>query len=166
MMQVASKYLVLLVFWFFLSGQFDVTNSGELYLIACGIVSCAFVMFIAMRINILDEEMIPLPLMFRMIFYLPWLLREIFLANLDVAYRVWHPKRIIDPRIIKVPLDTRTDLGAVVYANSITLTPGTVTINVDQKKGEMLVHALSEKAARDLLSGEMHERVKKLEGSE
>jgi multicomponent Na+:H+ antiporter subunit E len=53
----------------------------------------------------------------------------------------------------------------VIYANSITLTPGTVTVSVDQKKGELLVHALSEKAARELLSGEMHRRVRKLEGS-
>ena len=164
MFQVSSKFFILLGFWLILSGQIDVTNTGQLYLVACGITSCAFVIFITARVNSHNEETVPLNFVFRLIFYLPWLLREIFLANLDVAYRVWHPGRIIDPRIIKIPLETRTDLGAVVYANSITLTPGTVTISVDQKKGEMLVHALSEKTAQDLCAGEMQKRVKKLEG--
>jgi len=100
-----------------------------------------------------------------MLSYMPWLLWQIVLANIDVAYLVWHPKQNIAPRIIKVPFSMRTSLGTMIYANSITLTPGTITVSVDETKGEMLVHALSDKAAEGLLSGEMHERVKKLEGS-
>lgn len=64
-----------------------------------------------MRKKILDEEGHPMHLTFRMLFYLPWLFREIVLANFDVAYRVWHPRQKIAPRIIKVPFCTRTDLA-------------------------------------------------------
>lgn len=165
MAKVASKFLILMGFWLGISGQIDLSDSGDRYLIVCGVVSCAFVTYIAMRKKILDEEGHPIHLTFRMLFYLPWLFREIVLANLDVAYLVWHPKQKIAPRIIKVPFSMRTSLGTMIYANSITLTPGTVTVSVDEEKGEMLVHALSEKSEKGLLSGEMHERVKKLEGS-
>ena len=99
-----------------------------------------------------------------MLSYLPWLLWQIVLANLDVAYRVWHPKLKISPRMIRVPYTTKTSVATVVYANSITLTPGTVTVSVDEQKGEMLVHALSEKSASSLLSGAMQDRIHKLEG--
>ena len=100
-----------------------------------------------------------------MLSYIPWLLWEVVLANLDVAYRVWHPKAEIAPRLIVVPFRTRTALGTVTYANSITLTPGTITIGVDIAKHQMLVHALTKKSAQGLLAGKMHERVRKLEGS-
>ncbi|MFQ5916458.1 MAG: Na+/H+ antiporter subunit E [Candidatus Binatia bacterium] len=163
--QALSKFLFLMAFWLLLSGQTDLSDSGDRYLIICGVISCAFVTYIAMRKKILDEEGHPIHLTFRMLWYLPWLLWQIVLANLDVAYRVWHPKRIITPQIIKIPLSLRTSLGTMIYANSITLTPGTITVSVDEAKGEMLVHALSDKAAKELLSGEMQKRIKKLEGT-
>ena len=164
-MRALSKFLLLFVFWLLLSGQVDMSDSGDFYLLSCGILASAFVTYIALRGKILDEEGHPIHLAFRMIPYLPWLLWEIVLANLDVAYRVWHPGQMISPRIIRVPFCTQTDLGTVIYANSITLTPGTVTVSVEERSNELLVHALSEKAAMGLLSGEMHQRIKKVEGS-
>ena len=113
----------------------------------------------------LDEEGHPVHLMLRLFSYVPWLLWEVILANMDVAYRVWHPQAPIDPRLIVVPFRTQTGIGTVVYANSITVTPGTITIGVDMATRQMLVHALTEKAARGLLSGEMHDRVLSLEGT-
>lgn len=164
-MRAVSKFLVLMVLWLALSGQTDLGASADLYLLACGVLSCTFVTYIAMRKWILDEEGYPINLAFGMIRYFPWLFKEIVLANLDVAYRVWHPHLKIEPQMIKVPLDVQTSLGTVIYANSITLTPGTVTVSVDEDKRELLVHALSETSAQGLLSGEMHERIKRLEGS-
>ena len=164
-MQAVSKFLVLMVFWVALSGQIDLRAAGDLYLLACGVLASIFVTFIAMRTGILDEEGHPLHLAYRMIIYFPWLFKEIMLANLDVAYRVWHPQLKIEPRMIRLPLGVQTSLGAVIYANSITLTPGTVTVSVDEDKRELLVHTLSETSAEGLLSGEMQERIKQLEGS-
>jgi multicomponent Na+:H+ antiporter subunit E len=165
MARAVSKFIVLMVFWLLLSGQANLTDSQDLYLMACGLLSCALVTYISIRKRILDEEGHPVHLTSQILSYFPWLLGQIVLANLDVAYRVWHPQQKIQPRMIGISFSTETDLGTMIYANSITLTPGTVTVSVDQEKGEMLVHALSEKAAQSLLAGEMHERVKKLEGS-
>ncbi|MFQ5842946.1 MAG: Na+/H+ antiporter subunit E, partial [Thermodesulfobacteriota bacterium] len=156
----------LLGFWLLLSGQTDWADSGDRYLMACGVFSCALVTYLAIRKEILDEEGHPIHLASRFLAYIPWLLWQIVLANLDVAYRVWHPRRKISPRLIRVPFRTQADIVTVTYANSITLTPGTITISVDQEKRELLVHTLSEEAARWLLSGQMHERVMKLEASE
>lgn len=162
-MRALSKFFILLVFWFLLSGHTDVTNPGDRYLIGAGVVTCAFVTYLAGRKKMLDEEGHPIHIILPFLSYLPWLFWEIVLANLDVAYRVWHPRAEIAPRLIRVPFHTRTSLGTVTYANSITLTPGTITIGVDTAKQQMLVHVLTDKSARGLLSGEMHERVLKLE---
>ncbi len=164
-MRPISKFFLLLGFWLLLYGQTDWTDSGDLYLMACGVFSCALVTYLAIRKEILDEEGHPVHLTSRFLAYIPWLLWQILLANLDVAYRVWHPKQKIAPRFIKVPFSTQTTFATVTYANSITLTPGTITVSVDEEKREMLVHVLSEKSARRLLSGDMHERIRRLEGS-
>lgn len=164
-MLAVSKFLTLLGFWLVLSGRFNLSDSGDLYLLACGVVVCAFVTYLAGRKRMLDEEGHPVHLTLPFLSYLPWLFWEIVLANLDVAYRVWHPRAEIAPRLIVIPFHTQTGLGTVTYANSITLTPGTITIGVDMAKGQMLVHALTAKSARGLLSGAMHERVRRLEGT-
>ncbi len=160
-----SKFFLLLAFWLMISGRIDVTYPGDRFLIACGVVVCAFVTYLAGRKSMLDEEGHPVHLTWPFLTYIPWLFWEIVLANFDVAYRVWHPRAEIAPRLIVIPFRTETGIGTVTYANSITLTPGTITIGVDMAKRQMLVHALTEKSAEGLLSGEMHERVLKLEGT-
>ncbi len=164
MFRVVSKFFILLCFWILLSGQIDIREAGDRFLMVCGILTCIFVTYLTHRTDILDEEGHPIYLALAMLSYFPWLLWQIVLANLDVAYRVWHPKLKISPRMIRVPYKTKSPVATVIYANSITLTPGTVTVSVDEQKGEMLVHALSEKSASSLLSGAMQERIHKMEG--
>lgn len=163
-MRVGSQFLVLLGFWLLLSGHFDVSRAEDRYLLACGIVSCGLVIYLAQRTAILDEEGHPIHLALRLAGYLPWLGWEIIKANIDVARQVWSPQLKIDPQLVSVSYETRTDLGTLIYANSITLTPGTVTLSVDTDTRELLVHALSLEAAGSLKAGEMHARVKALEG--
>lgn len=98
----------------------------------------------------------------RFLAYLPWLFWQIVLANLDLVYRALHPGRPIDPRIIKIKNPCRTAAGLAVLANSITLTPGTVTLDADDS--ELTVHAVSAAAAEALLGGEMQARVRRIEG--
>nr|MCR5853382.1 Na+/H+ antiporter subunit E [Methanophagales archaeon] len=86
---------------------------------------------------------------YRFIFYVPWLLWQIILANFDVAYRVLHPKMPINPRIIEFDTTLRGDVSRTTLANSITLTPGTITIEV--KGSRFWVHAIADKAAEALL---------------
>ena len=81
---------------------------------------------------------------------------------MDVALRILNPRLPIDPRLVRVRAGQGDDVGRVIYANSITLTPGTVTID---EQGDMLtVHALTTAAADGLLTGEMDRRVTRLEG--
>lgn len=74
------------------------------------------------------------------IYYIPIFLWEMFKANIDVAYRVSHPNLPIKPGIVKVKTSLKSDTGLTFLANSITLTPGTLSVDVDQRKGYLYVH--------------------------
>ncbi len=97
----------------------------------------------------------------RAFLYWPWLIVEIIKANIDVARVILRRKMPINPSLIEVKSTQETELGQVVYANSITLTPGTVTVAID--KDIMTVHALTGGAAEGLQRGEMDRRVTALE---
>lgn len=132
--------------------------------ISFGIVSCLLVTLLSRRMNIVDEEGVPVQLGLRpFIYYAPWLLKEIVMANIDVAWRILHPRLPIRPTIFWVRASQKGDLGRVIYANSITLTPGTVSI--DMEGDQITVHALSRAEAEEEMSGDMDRRVSKLEGS-
>ena len=145
--------------WLAWSGRVDPLSLG------LGLFSVAAVVGITRRMDRLSGVERDEHLGLGVLLYLPWLFWQILVSNIDVAYRVWHPSMPIHPKLIKVPFETRTDLGTVIYCNSITLTPGTVTVSVDNENQELLIHALSDKAADGILAGDMHEKVKKLEGT-
>ena len=131
-------------------------------LISLGVVSVFIVVVLSRRMKLVDEEGAPVHLRPRLFLYAPWLVWEVVKANLDVAKRVLHPGLPIHPMLIKVKAGQRSDLGRVIYANSITLTPGTVSVDIE---GETItVHALSKEAADGVLTGAMDARVTKLEG--
>ncbi len=158
-MNFIITFIILFFFWILLSGYFDFMH---LFL---GVISSLFVAFISHDLIMGDVNIGRASKnVLRFLRYLPWLLYQIVLANLDIVYRTLHPDMPIAPRIIKFKTDLKTDMGIVVLANSITLTPGTVTIDV--KDGEFIVHAIAERPADDLLGGEMQARVKKVEGGE
>ncbi len=140
-------------------------NSGHytLLMIGFGVGSCLFVVFLSLRMGIVDDEAVPVHLIPRAVVYAPWLVKEIFKANVDVARRVLAPGRPrISPRIIEAGTTQHSDLGRVIYANSITLTPGTISIRV--RGPYITVHAIADEVAEGLLEGDMDRRVTKLEG--
>jgi multicomponent Na+:H+ antiporter subunit E len=94
--------------------------------------------------------------------YIPWLFYQIFLANLHVLYLVFHPrmKELIDPKIINFNTKLTNDISRTTFANSITLTPGTITVNVSVL-GKFAVHCIDEKSGRSL-PGEMEKKVAKV----
>ena len=147
---VLASFLALL--WWLLSGL------AKPVVLALGAASVALVVAIVARLGILDAEGVPLNIRVRrMIAYAFWLLVEILKADWAVTRIILGPEMKLSQRLIRVPAATRTDLGKVVYANSITLTPGTVT--VETEGDTFLVHALSDEAADlDALAG-MNERV-------
>ena len=131
-------------------------------LIILGGLSCIFVAFIAFRLELSDNEGSVLGLAVRMIAYLPWLLWAITKANLDVTARILSPRLRINPEMVEVEAGQKTALGQAIYANSITLTPGTVSVDV--RDGRILVHALTHESKEDLTSNEMNRKVSGLEG--
>ena len=144
--------------WLLLSGHYTPL------LISFGVVSCLLVVLLSRRMNIVDEEGVPVELGLRpFIYYAPWLLKEIVLANIDVARRILDPRLPIRPTLVRVRASQKGDLGRVIYANSITLTPGTVS--VDMEGDQITVHVLSYEGAAEDMSGEMDRRISKLEGS-
>lgn len=153
---LVSLGATLFVLWLLWSGHYTPM------LLFLGAVSCAITLWLSHRMGILDIEGQPLHLLGRALIYWPWLFWQIFRANLDVARRILHPKLPIDPRLIEITSGQRSDLGCVIYAQSITLTPGTISLNVEGRT--ITVHALSRNSADDLLTGSMDRRVTSFEG--
>ena len=157
-MRYISMSIVAFAIWLILSGHY--TFDHTLVLATC-VLSCGFVVYLVSRLDIVDEEGIPIHLARHMVLYIPWLLWAIFKANIDVAKRILSPRLPIAPRIVRVSGTQKTDLCRVIFANSITLTPGTVSLDLDEE--DIVVHALTEEAADDVQSGDMDHRVTTLE---
>ncbi len=156
MARAISLFIVLLILWLLLSGIY------EPLLIILGVASCAFVALIAHRMDLVDHEGHPIHLTWRFLIYLPWLAWEIVKSNIAVARIIADPKLPISPRVIKVRASQPDELGHVIYANSITLTPGTVSINLEGDDVE--VHALAGEFAEGVESGDMDRRVTRVAG--
>jgi multicomponent Na+:H+ antiporter subunit E len=127
--------VLLFAFWLVLSGHF------EPLLIGFGIGSTALVVYLAIRMDVVDEEGLPLNMGGRFWIYMPWLMKEILVANLHVAKIILTPSLPISPILVRYRSSQETDLGKVIYANSITLTPGTITTGIYGQ--ELEIHSLT-----------------------
>lgn len=150
---MAFRYGVLLfVFWLLLSGHF------EPLLLGLGLASVMLTIFLTKRMNVIDHESYPLHLSSRLPAFLVYIFREILNANIDVMKRIMTSSgKSISPRMVEVPLPQKTGLGRAIYANAITLTPGTVSVELSEDK--ILVHALTKEAADELSTGDMAKAV-------
>lgn len=147
-----SLALALAVLWMLLSGHLEVL------ILAFGVLSIGFVVWLSARMHIIDGESYPFGLIPRLSgFYWPWLLKEIVKSSIDVSRRVFGPAADVRPVVFDVPARLSSDLGRVIYANSITLTPGTVSLNVSDDA--IHVHALHPDVARDLRDSGMDARI-------
>lgn len=158
MMRALFLFLVLGVYWALLSGQFH-----NYFLIEAGVLCIAFVIWLAGRMGLLDDEGVPARYYPRLIPYVPYLAWQVILSNWDVLKRIWASDAPIDPRVARVPYATRSGFVTTTYANSITLTPGTVTIDVGER--ELLIHCLTKEGEDGLLEGDMERHAKTLEGA-
>ena len=147
-------------------GSFWMINSGYLkpMLLTFGVLSVVIVCGLTMRINSRDGETFPVIFpSLRLPGYIFWMIGQVVAANIDVIKRVWGGPTAISPVIIETPSSQKTEVARVLYANSITMTPGTITLSV---RGDILeVHALSREGAEQLQQGEMDRRVTALEGA-
>ena len=148
---------------FILVASIWLLNSGYYtpLLLSLGLLSVIFVVWLSHKMDVVDEESQPIHLTARLPAYFWWLFVKIVQANIDVVRHIWRPKLSITPCTARLTISQASDMGKVIYANSITLTPGTVSLDVEGD--QILVHALSRDGIEDLQTGEMDRRVKALE---
>ncbi len=154
-------FAVLFCLWIILSGKFDPFHMG------LGVISCGLVTLFTG--DLLFPELSGKDLFRTWVGfarYIPWLLYQIFLANLYILYLVFHPRmmELIEPQIIKFQSKLHKEFALVTFANSITLTPGTITVYVSVD-GDFQVHAIDKKSA-EALPGDMEGRVGRAFGEE
>ncbi|GAA6172900.1 Na+/H+ antiporter subunit E [Colwellia sp. KU-HH00111] len=150
-----SLFLTLAAFWLLNSGHY--TN----LLLILGLASVVLVLIIARRMDVVDHESQPIHLTPTIFGYYIWLIKAIVEANITVLKHIWLGNDSISPTLEKITISQQTDMGKVIYANSITLTPGTVAI--DLCDNEIIVHGLLRQDIESLKSGEMDRRVSQLE---
>ncbi len=147
-------FFILFSLWLLMSGHYNVL------IVSLGIISCAFCVYVAKRGKLIDDEGLPIFFMPRLLNYLIWLFKEILKSNLSTAKVIINGK--VEPETFTVKTSQVTDVAKVTYANSITLTPGTVTTKI--QKGVFEVHALNSDFGNDVRTNEMDKKVTWLEG--
>lgn len=147
--------LFLAAFWLLNSGHYSIL------MLSLGAVSIGFVLYIAHRMDVVDHEAQPLLLTLKLPAFYAWLIKEIILANILVVKHIWLGNKSILPTMTTIKAHQKTDIGKVIYANSITLTPGTVTVALEGD--QLMVHALLRKSIANLEAGEMDRRITGLE---
>ena len=147
---------ILGILWILLSGHYSPLFVG------LGVASVALVTLMVHRMNRADGTRYELRLRWLACGrYVVWLFAQIVRANVEVARLALRPRIDLSPRMVRVKALPRTELGRVIYGNSITLTPGTVTVHLDDEEVE--VHALTRESAAALEGGAMGRRVAELE---
>ena len=145
---------VLGVFWLLLSGHYTPL------LLGLGLASVLLVIWFQRRMDRIDQEPIRLRPGFGLLLYLGWLLWSVIKANIDLARRIWDPRLPVEPLWARLDTQVTTPLEKTLYANSITLTPGTLTTDV--RDDHFMIHALSQEGIDELREGEMERRIRRL----
>ncbi|MEA3429415.1 MAG: Na+/H+ antiporter subunit E [Thermodesulfobacteriota bacterium] len=152
-MKLIATFIILFIFWMVMAGKFDLFHTS------LGIISCLIVTFLCGDLLFKETRKGRGKEVIRFIAYIPWLIYQIILANFHVARLALSPKmsELINPQLIRFKVNLKSDISKVTFANSITLTPGTITADI--VGDEFHVHGLSQPVVDDLLSGEMEQRV-------
>jgi multicomponent Na+:H+ antiporter subunit E len=155
MTKAVGLSVALFALWLALSGFF------KPFLLTLGVFSCLLTVYLAFRMRLLDDEAVPIQLRPALLLYWGWLGGEIFKSAVAVSKVILAREMPLHQQLIAVPAAQKSDMGHVIFANSITLTPGTVT--VETRPGLFLVHALTEGAADPEGFAEMGRRVAEIE---
>ena len=151
-----SLFAFLYLFWLLLSGFFTP------FLLSAGVGSALAVVWFARRMDLVDREGHPIALAGKALLYWPWLLKEIVKSGWDVSKIILNPKLPISPTLVRFRPTQKTGVGLVIHAQSITLTPGTIAIEVSPS--EFLVHGLTRGGAEGVIDSDMDRRATACEG--
>jgi multicomponent Na+:H+ antiporter subunit E len=147
-------FAILVLTWLVLSGFFS-----PLF-ICFALFSCAVVTIVRSRMQTDNDDLFPLSFLLNFPAYLTWLIKAIFISTYGLTKKVWQPRLSINPVFAWVPTGQKNSTGMVSIANSITLTPGTVTVIV--RGNQIGVHALDQSSIDELWEGDMDKRVTQL----
>ena len=156
MFHSVSLFVSLYLFWLLLSGFFTP------FLMAAGAGCALAVVLLARRMDVVDQEGHPIHMLKAVVLYWPWLLVEIAKSAWTVSRIILDPRLPISPTLVRFKPTQRTDVGLVLHGQSITLTPGTIT--VEAWPHEFLVHGLTREGAEGVIDSEMDRRVTACEG--
>lgn len=148
-------FCALLGFWLLLSGHFTP------FLVLAGVGSSAAVVWFAHRMQVVDREGVPADFWRVAFTYWPWLAWEIIKAAWNVSKIILHPRLPVSPTLVRFKPSQHSSVGLVTHANSITLTPGTITVQASAQ--EFLVHGLTKAGAEACIDSEMDRRIRELE---
>lgn len=154
MLQYAMLSVALYAFWLLLSGHYT------LMFLCFGLVSVALIIYLQVRMDKVDQEPAKVRFASRLPAFVLWLIRSVILSNIDVAKRIWHPDLPISPQWKKLPVKDLDPRGKTLYANCITLTPGTLTTDIGED--HFMVHSLSHDSFTELEQGEMERQIRQL----
>lgn len=138
---------LLLALWLGMSGKISV------FMLCLGLVSTLAVVTLSRRMDAIDQEEYPAHMNVLLLRFWLFLFHEVVIANIDVVRRIFRRGKNISPQFFELPQTIKTDISRVIYANAITMTPGTVSVIVS--KETITVHSLSLEAKNDLCSGRM-----------
>jgi multicomponent Na+:H+ antiporter subunit E len=155
-MRVAALVTALFAFWLLLSGIYTP------FLVLAGLGASIAVAALAWRMGAADPEGHPVHLTPAVFTYWPWLIKEIAISGWRVTRIILAPKLSVSPALVRFKPSQKSTAGLVTHANSITLTPGTITVEADHQS--FLVHALTRSGAEGLAGSDMDRRVSRLEG--
>jgi len=156
LMRVGASIALLMVVWLLWSGYF------KTLLVVLGLVSCCLVTLLSWRMGNLEQERVWQRLLLRFPRYWLWLGKEVVKSNLEVARIILSPRLELAPRMVTIDSHAKDEFGQAMLGNSITLTPGTLTLGVAD--GRLRVHCLTREGAVALAEGEMNRRVAALTG--
>lgn len=155
-MRYISLAVTLFAFWLLLSGHYTAM------LLVIGLLCCLGITLLALRMDIVDAEGHPIGMLWRAGSYWAWLVSEIIRSAWQVSKIILSPVMPVSPTLTRVKASQKSRVGVATYANSITLTPGTISVEVDGN--DIVVHALVAEGADGVESGEMDRKVTRFEG--
>jgi multicomponent Na+:H+ antiporter subunit E len=154
-LQALALVASLFAFWLLLSGIYTP------FLLAAGLGAAIAVAALARRMEVLDPEGHPIHLSLAALTYWPWLVKQIVKSGWQVSLIILHPQLPISPTFVRFRPSQKSTVALATHANSITLTPGTITVDADEN--EFLVHALTQEGAAAVVDSEMDRRVSRLD---
>ena len=153
-MRYIRSALVVAIIWLLLSGHYTTL------ILSLGALSVLAVTWFVWRMDRVDGELAVLPMRPRLLYYLLWLMWQVVLSNIDLVRRIWNPALPIRPTWQRLDIKVSSPLAKVLYANSITLTPGTLTTDV--REDHFMVHSLTSEGIDELRKGDMERQIQRL----